>query len=168
MVDTLASDLRHACRGFSRRPALFVFVVLTFAFGIGATTAMFSVVNAALFRSVPFSDPDRLAMLYLTRIAPPSPSAQLRWSYPKFDFLRRSASSFEQIAAFTRADVNLTGGAEPERTLAEVVSASYSAVLGIHPVVGRTFLPEEDREPGARPVAVLSYGLWQRRFGGDP
>jgi putative ABC transport system permease protein len=168
MLDTLVSDVRQAFRGFARRPALSAFVVLPFAFGIGATTAMFSVVNATLFRSVPFSDPDRLVMLYVTRTAAPNPPAQLRWSYPKFDFLRGSASSFEQIAAFTRADVNLTGVGDPERVFAEIVSPSYADALRIRPIVGRMFLPEEDREPGARPVAVLSYGLWQRRFGGDP
>jgi predicted permease len=107
-------------------------------------------------------------MLYLTRASTTGGASQLRWSYPKLEHLRRSAASFESIAGFTRADVNITGGREPERVVAEVVSASYFRTLRVEAALGRTFLPEEDRDPGGPPVAVLAYGLWQRRFGGDP
>ncbi|PYV14917.1 MAG: hypothetical protein DMG07_10920 [Acidobacteria bacterium] len=143
-------------------------VLLTLALGVGAVTAIYSLVDATLFRPLAFPESDRLAMLYLTRTSAAGGASQLRWSYPKLEHLRRSAASFESIAGFTRADANITGGREPERVVAEVVSAGYFRTLRVEAALGRTFLPEEDRAPGGPPVVVLGHGLWQRRFGGDP
>lgn len=168
MMNALLQDLRYACRTFAMRPAFVAVVSLTLAIGIGSTTSIFSVVYATLFRAVPFPEPDQLVMLYLTRTTASRGTVQLRWSYPRFQMLRQSATVFEQTASFTAADVNLTGTADPERIVAELVSASYFPMLRIGALRGRTFLPEDDATPGSAPVALIGYALWQRRFGADP
>jgi putative ABC transport system permease protein len=165
-VDTLFQDLRYAIRMLAKRRVLVLGVLLTLALGIGATTSVFSAVHAMLFRPVPFPESERLAMLYVSRTTRSSGTSSLRWSYPRFQLLRQSTAAFESVASFTSTDVNLTSADEPERLVAEIVSASYFATLRIGALRGQMFLPADDDTP--RPVALVSYGLWQRSFGADP
>ncbi|HVG21441.1 MAG TPA: ABC transporter permease [Blastocatellia bacterium] len=159
-------DISYGIRMMIKKPGFTAVAVMALALGIGANSSIFSVVNAVLLRPLPFKDPDRLVIVNETvrregvEIRPAS--------YPDFLDWRNENQSFDDIAAFDSPSFSLTGGDEPERVSGEIVSASYFPLLGIQPKVGRTFLPEEDGKPDANPVAVLSYKLWQRRFGSDP
>jgi putative ABC transport system permease protein len=165
-MENLLQDARYAFRALTRQPILVLAVALTLGLAVGATTTIFSVVHATLLRPIPLPGSDRLAMVYITRTTG-SGMARLRWSYPRFQMLRESARSFEGVAAFTASDVNLTGSEQPERVVAEIVSASYFPVLAVGALRGRTFEPGDDATPESSPVAVISHSLWQRRFGGD-
>jgi putative ABC transport system permease protein len=167
VLDTVGLDLRFAVRTFRKRPGFTAVCVLTLALGIGTTTSMFSIVHASLIRALPFPDPDRLVMLYLTRSSADEPPRRSRWSYPEFELLRQSASGFANVAAYSVSEFNLAGDAEPEHMEGEVVSAVFFDVLGVSAAVGRTFAADEDVTPGSHPVAVLGHALWRRRFGGD-
>jgi putative ABC transport system permease protein len=137
-------------------------IVVVLALGIGANTAIFSVVNAALLRPLPYADPDRLVRL--TEDSPNVP--QMSISYPNFLDWREQNNVFSGIAAMQFRSLNLTGKDEPERLAGRAVSAELFDVLGVKPALGRSFATEEDR-PGAIPVCIISDGLWQRRFGSD-
>ena len=165
-VENVILDLRLAARTLWRNPGFAAVMVSTLALGIGATTAMFSIVNGSLIRPPPFPEPDRLIMVYLTRTASGEPARRSRWSYPEFEMLRSSATVFDGIAAYNVPDFNL-GGDVPEHMEGEVVSATYFDVLELTPALGRTFTADEDVTPGSHPVAVVGHALWQRRFGGD-
>jgi predicted permease len=160
----LLQDVRYAARTLRRHRGFATVVVLTLAFGIGINTATFSVVNAALLRPLPFADSDRLVALR-ERLAgfdfdggPFSP--------PDFLDLQREQRSFAALAAYQREPVELSGAGDPIRVDAARVSANLFSMLGVSPLLGRGFTPEDDR-PGVH-LAVLSWGLWQARFGGDP
>jgi predicted permease len=158
-------DLKQALRLLGQRRAFSLVVVLTLALGIGTTTALFSIANALFFRRMPYPEPDRLAVVQIVHPTGDRGTA----SFLEVQDWMRDATSFEGMAAFAGGwDVNLTGGDEPERARANLVSASYFEVLGVQPVLGRAFLPEEDRVPGSHPVVLLSHDLWLRRFGSDP
>jgi predicted permease len=169
-VSGVLAELRHAARALRRSPGYAAVTVLTLALGIGANAALFTLVNAALLRALPYRDPGRLVSLLETfrnESAPGGPAVERRpLSFPDFEDWRGHARSFERMAGWAGLSLTLTGAAEPERVSAELVSADYFGVLGVATARGRTFLPEEDR-PGAA-VAVLGDGLWRRRFGGDP
>ena len=161
---TLWQDLRYGIRMLLQRPGFTALAVLTLAVGIGANTAIFSVVNAVILRPLPYADPDRLMLLRETKLP----------QFPEFaiapgNFLDWQSQNevFEQLEAFRTHFYNLTGNAEPERLRAARVTAGTFSMLGIQPALGRDFLAEEDR-PGNDGVALISHGLWQRRFGGDP
>ena len=161
-LETLLQDLRYALRMLRKSPGFTVVAVLTLALGIGANTAIFSIVNAALLRPLPFKDPSRLVVLH---------EGIPKMGYPKMDFsvpdlavFARAQESFTAIAAFQNKHVDISGQGEPERIIASRVSASLFSMLGAQPMMGRTFTQEEDA-PG-RALAVLNYSLWQRRFGG--
>ncbi len=166
----LASDVRFALRGFRKHPGFTAMAVMTLALGIGANTAIFSLLDAAVLRPLPFDAPEQLVKIELTGTpeAGGETERQPWWSYPKFTALRDGSSSYSGIAAFATNYYNLTGVPVPARLATESVSASYFDVLGLHSARGRWFLPEEDRDPGSHPVVVLSHGLWQDRHGGDP
>ena len=159
-------DVRFAVRGLARRPALTLAVVAALALGIGANTAIFSVVHGVLLEPLPYPEPDRLVLAI---------DANLEAGFPRFstsppDFVdwRDEATGFSHLAFFQRSSPALTGGdADPERLTGAAVSGDFFPVLGLAPVLGRSLRAEDDR-PGAAPVAVLSHALWQRRFGGDP
>ncbi|MGH9363086.1 MAG: ABC transporter permease, partial [Thermoanaerobaculia bacterium] len=158
-----AQDLRLALRRLALRPGFTAAALVTIALGIGATTALFSVVRAVLLRPLPYAEPERVAVLW-NMLYPDDET----WLSPReIVEYRQAARSFAQLAAFTDFAVNLTGRAEPERVAAEAVTANGFAVLGIPPLLGRTFTADEEI-PGREQVALLSEGLWRRRFAADP
>src|SRR5262249_50512638 len=159
-MQTLWQDLRYGGRMLMKNPGFTLITVITLALGIGANTAIFSVVNAALLRPLPYEDPDRLVVIWGTHPQVGREEASL----PDFVDWREQSQSFERMAATTWWSFSLTGGEEPERLIGTAVTADFFTLLGIKPVLGRGFLPEEFHR-GARPVIVLSHGLWQRRFG---
>jgi predicted permease len=162
-MERLWQDVRYGIRMLWRSPGFTAVAVLTLALGIGANTAIFSVVNAVLLRPLPYKDPDRLVMAFesLPRLgAQPIP-----FSAPDFEGFVQRNRSFEEFAAFQNKRYELSGVDQPERILGARVSCSLFSVLGVPPALGRAFTPAEDKE--GRPVVVLSYGLWQRKFGRD-
>ena len=164
----MLNDLRYAVRILLKNPGFTIVAVLTLALGIGANSAMFSVVNAILLRPLPFRAADRL--LWITEFYPHSNSSFVLT--PDFVGWRQQNKTFDEMAAYGSGIspfVNLVtpGQGQPERVPSARVTANFFSLLGIHPVLGREFLEEEDR-PGSRPVALLSHSLWQRRFGADP
>ena len=165
LLDTVPRDLRFAVRRLIREPSLAVVCVLTLALAIGANTAIFSAVNAALIRPLPYPAADRLVQVWET-----NPQAE-RWgdwaSYPDFEDWSREARAFDGLALYRNARLRLTHGEYPEMLVAVRVSPSLFSVLRVDPMLGRPFLAEEGR-PGQTDVAILSYGLWQRLFGSDP
>lgn len=144
-------------------------IVVSLALGIGATTTMFSAAYAALLRPLPFTDPDRLVMLFTTHTSSREGFVLSRWSRSLIDALTASVTSYESIASYTPSNVSLSGGSgEPEQIDAEFVSPEYFAVLRVAPAAGRAFVADEDRAPGAAPVAILSDRLWRQRYAADP
>src|SRR5712691_1073536 len=161
-MHTIWQDIRFAVRMLAKNWSVTAIIVVVLALGIGANTAIFSVVNAALLRPLPYTDPDRLV-----RLSEDSPQVpQMSISYPNFLDWRQQNKVFERIAAMQFRSLNLTGKDEPERLAGRGVSAEFFDVLGVKPALGRSFAAEEDR-PGANPVCVISHGLWQRRFASD-
>ena len=163
-----APDLRYAARSLARMRGVAIVAILTLALGIGATTTMFSVVYAALLRPPPFSDPDRLVILFNTMVTPRDGLARLRWSRPHIVELQASATSFESVGSFTSSLLSASGQGDPEHIEGEVASPGYFQALRAKPVAGRTFHPEEDTVSGAQPVTIISARLWRRRFAADP
>jgi macrolide transport system ATP-binding/permease protein len=159
------SDFRYALRALRRAPGFAVVAILTLALGIGANTAMFSLINAVLLRPMPVDDAGALVSIFTTDKRNPG---NLPMSHLNFQDVRDENPAFSGVAAFTFGQVNFqAGAAEPEPIPVQLVSGNYFSVLGVRPVAGRTFLPEEDRTPRSHPVAILSYGFWQRQFGGS-
>src|SRR5438093_1201033 len=164
-MTALLQDLRYGTRSLLKTPGLALTAVAALALGIGANTAIFSVVDAVLLRPMPYARPERLLMLWQNDT---NRSVPREWVSPA-NFLdwKKDTRTFESLAAFRDRSYDLTGSAEPERIDGQWVSASLFPTLGVKPLYGRVFLEEEDR-PGAAQVAVLSHRLWQRRFGSDP
>jgi len=162
MLETLWQDLRFGLRMLQKHPSFSLIAILTLALGIGANTAIFSVVNAVLLRSLPYHEPDSLVMVryYRSRLANDYALGAefLEW--------RERAKSFAQIAAFRFDTADLTGHGEPERLSAGFASADLFSTLGVAPLLGRAFMPAEDTLSDASAV-ILSDGYWQRRFGGN-
>src|SRR5512146_2576151 len=165
-MDALLHDLRYALRQLARSPGFTLAAVLTLGLGIGATTAIFSVVDGVLLRPAPFVDMDRLAMVWETDRK--SGTSHEPASVPDFqDFQRRSAQ-FAQLAAFAAGEVNLTPTqGEPARLAALAVSHELLPMLGVRPLVGRTFTADEDAPGNAARVVLISEDLWQRAFARD-
>ena len=162
-METVLQDLRYGLRILLKSPAFTAIAVLTLAIGIGANTAIFSVINGVLLNPLPFPEPNRMVMLYDQSQA----FNQMSVSYLNFQDWRRNSKSFEHMAAFRPDDFNLTQVEEPDHVEGELVSSDFFATLGIAPEMGRAFTASEDRAGGA-PVVVISHGAWMRRFGGDP
>src|SRR5215213_5889163 len=162
-MNTLWQDLRYGFRMLWKKPGFTVVAILALALGIGANTAIFSVVNGVLLRPLPFEDPDRLVRIGEWSQQVPGMSI----SYPNLQDWRQQQQVFTQIAATRFNSYNLTGTDEPERLQGRDVSANFFDVLGVKPALGRSFLPEEDHANSNR-TCILSHGLWQRRFGTDP
>src|SRR5271155_1576168 len=158
---TLIQDLRYGLRTLRKNPGFTAIAVLTLALGIGANTAIFSVVNGVLLRPLPFRDPSQLVL-----IAEKSPCPVISTSRENYLDWRDQSHSFEAMEATRSGSITLTGAGEPERLNVRMATAGLFPMLGINAQIGRTFLADEDRA-GGTPVALLSYGLWQRRFGGS-
>ncbi|PYU70295.1 MAG: ABC transporter permease [Acidobacteria bacterium] len=153
-------DVRYGLRVLAKNPGFTAIAVLTLALGIGANTALFSVVNGVLLNPLPFPSPDELVAVYTK-----SPTFQeSSISYPNFLDWQRDSQSFASLCAFRSDNFNMTGAGEPERVHTHMISAEFFTALGMQPVLGRAFRPEEDKA-GAGPVAILSDGLWSRKFG---
>lgn len=176
-VENFGRDLRYAARILRRSPGFAAVVALTLALGIGANTAIFSVVYAVMFRPLPYADPGRLVAIWETRsdIDPsrfPDPKGAAamfqRWPPSNRVFARWKTQnrSFERIAGFGSWTATLTGGGAPERPQGLTVTPDFFPLFGARPMLGRTFLPDED-QAGNDEVVVLGHGLWQRRFGSD-
>jgi predicted permease len=163
-METLLKDIRYGVRGLIKRPGFTVIALVTLALGIGANTAIFSVVNAVLLRPLPFRDPEQLVIIWEDAAFAgfprntPAPANYVDW--------KTQNQSFADMAASAETSFNLTGGGEPERVAAYSVTANFFPLFGVQPLLGRGFLPEEDR-PGSNKVAMLSYSLWQSRYGGN-
>jgi predicted permease len=158
---TLIQDIRLAIRMLMKNPGFTVVVVLTLALGIGANTALFSVVNGVLLNPLPYPQPDRLVMLY---DKPFSSHEQIWVAYPNFQDYQQDNHTFASMAADSEDDFNLTGAAETERLRGDRISASFFPLFGVKPVIGRNFGAEEEHL-GAEPVALIGAGFWQRKFG---
>ena len=157
-------DLRYATRVLAKSPGFAAVAVLTLALGIGANTAIFTVVYGVLLRPLPFPQPDRIVQL-AEAFREDSDEMDLSWN--ELEHLREYGQLFEHIAGYTDVGFNLATGTEAEHVRGVPASAEYFQVLGVRPALGRDFLPEEDRGEGQR-VAILSHELWLRRFGGEP
>ena len=164
-MDALLQDVRYAIRTLARTPGFSIVAVIVLALGIGANTAIFTIVNAALIEPLPYKDPDRLVLLWETNVRRPGrsnvvgPANYLRW--------KERATAFEDISAFADTRAVLTGGGEPEEVTAQLMIGGMFQILGVPPMLGRTFTDAELADPASN-VTVLSYRLWHRRFGADP
>lgn len=160
-METFWQDLRYSARILLKHPSFTLIAVLTLGLGIGANTAIFSIVNAVLLRPFPYHAPEQLVTLgeFVPRGSV---------SYPNFVDWRAQSTVFDSVSAVrSNENYNFTGAGEPERLQGRLVSTGFFSLLGIKPLLGRDFVPEDDR-PGANPTVVLSYPFWSRRFGNDP
>src|SRR5262245_50659585 len=164
IMQTLWQDLRFGFRTLTRKPGFTIVAVIALALGIGANTAIFSVVNSVLLRPLAYQDPEALVV-----INHDYPKINLKASVSAIGYThyRDNAKSFESVVAMTGGGFNLTGGGDPEQVNGSRITYNFFSALGAEARLGRVFLPEED-QPGRNKVVVLSHGFWQRRFGGDP
>jgi len=161
-MSTLWQDIRYGVRMLWKNRGVSAIVILALALGIGANTAIFSVVNTVLLRPLPYDDADRL--VFLNEMSPVLDEMSI--AYPNFEDWRKNTQTFEHIGVYNRGSYNLTGAGEAERIIAAQMSADMFTLLRVNALHGRVYTNEEDK-PGGTPVVVLSYGLWQRRFGGQ-
>src|SRR5262245_19507901 len=161
-MESLLKDVRHGIRSLLKHRGFTAVAVVTLALGIGANTAIFSVVNAVLLRPLPYPHPDRLVALSATSTDDPDISI----SYPDYLDWRAQQTVFDDMAARLPTGGIITGANEPERVIGRMVTPSFFSTLGVQPMLGRGFT-EAENTPGAAPVMVISYGLWQRQFGGS-
>jgi macrolide transport system ATP-binding/permease protein len=164
MIADLWQDVRYGVRMLIKRPGFTLIAVVTLALGIGANTAIFSLINTVLLRPLPVAQPERIV-----EITPLRPGVSVsNFSYPVYRDFRDKNDVLEGLAAYRFVPMSLSRSGNNERLWGYLVSGNYFDMLGVRAVRGRMFTQEEDRAPGAHPVAVVSYGSWQRRFGGDP
>jgi putative ABC transport system permease protein len=164
LIRTCLQDLRYAVRNLLRSPGFAAVAAITLTIGIGANTAIFSIIDTILLRPLPFRDPGRLVRLYETEAAP----GHYPFAGPDFVDWRAQNRTFQDMALFAwSASKNLSGEGRPDHVLAVPTQANFFALLGVQPLLGRTWLPGED-QPGKDQVALLSYGLWREHFAGDP
>jgi predicted permease len=164
-VGTLLQDLRYGLRMLVKKPTFTIVAVLTLALGVGANTAIFSIVNAVLLRSLPYRDPDRLVRIFFNE--PGVGLRDVRFSKPELDDLQTRSGVFEDVTPIFEGSENLTGAGQPERVEGVNSSFSYFSMLGVIPQIGRLYGPQ-DFAPGFAPEAVISDGLWRRAYGADP
>ncbi|MBA2242490.1 MAG: ABC transporter permease, partial [Chthoniobacterales bacterium] len=161
----MITDLKYALRMLIKAPGFTLIAVLTLALGIGANSAIFSVVDTVLLRPLPFQKPEQLVMIWGTSAK--EPNLKMTDSFPDFYDYRDQSQSFTAMAAYSRAGSVLTGAGEAQELNGVAVAGDIFGVLGIKPMLGRGFVPEEAKV-GAPNVVVFSHGLWQRAFGSDP
>jgi len=162
----MINDIRYALRRMTQSPAFAGVVVLTLALGIGANAAIFSLLDQVLLQSLPVANPDQLVVLSVYEAK--EPDVDSSFSYPMYQDLRDRNSVFSGVIARGGTQMNVTYGDQTERVHGELVSGNFYEVLGVRPWAGRLFTQEDDRTPGAHPVAVLSYRFWESRFNKDP
>ena len=165
MTNTL-QDLRYAARALRKSPGFTAIAALTLALGVGATTAIFSVVNAVMLRPLPFTEPDRLVRIWESNVERGWPTFAV--SHPNFLDWRSQSRAFESLAATNNAGFTWTSNGEAEVVLGLSVTATFLPTLKISPVLGRNFLDDEDRPGGNTRVVLLGDGFWRRAFGADP
>lgn len=168
MLEGLKKDLFFALRQLWHKPGFTVVAIVVLSLGLGANAAIFSVVNAALLRALPFAHPEKLVALFEKDVLPEDPYNEV--APGNYLDWKRDAKTFEEIAATTGRSFNLSSSSEtfaPQRIPGALCSANLFQALRVEPVLGRTFREDEDR-PGAPYVAVISYGLWKQRFAGSP
>ena len=164
-METLLQDLRYSFRVLRKSPSFAAIAVLTLALGIGANSTIFSWINSTLLNPIPGV---RHTSDFVVMTEGGTARSPIPFSYLDYMDLRNRTRSFTGLIAYEINPMNLTGSGKPERVWGTLASANYFDVLGIHPILGRGFLPVEDQKPGGAPVVVISYRLWQIRFGGDP
>src|SRR6202522_1851162 len=164
-MGTLLQDVRYGLRMLVKKPTFTIVAVLTMALGVGANTAIFSIVNAVLLRSLPYPDPHRLVRIFFNE--PGVGLRDVRFSKPELDDLQTRAGVFEDVTPIFEGSENLTGAEQPERVEGVNTSFSYFSMLGVVPQIGRLYGPQ-DFAPGFAPEAVISDGLWRRAYGADP
>ena len=162
-MDTFLQDLSYGARMLVKSSGFALIAILTLALGIGANTAIFSVVNGVLLTSLPYPHPEQLVSIF-TKM-PNFENASI--SYPNFEDWRRMNRTFSDMAAYRSAGISLTGAGEPERLHGGMISAGFFEILGVNPLLGRTFSRDEDRL-GANPTVMITEGLWKRKYGSDP
>src|SRR5262245_28545879 len=164
-METLLQDLRYGSRVLLKSPGFAAVAVLTLALGIGATTAIFTLIDAVLLKNLLVKDPEQLVVLKTVakagRIGP-------SFSYPSYQDLRDRNQTFEGISAYYGVRLNFSRSEQTERVAGELVSGNFFSVVGVKPFLGRFFSEEDNTTPGAHPVAILSYNYWERRFASDP
>jgi len=163
-LDLLRSDVRYALRGLRRNPAFTLVAVLALAVGIGANTAVFTIVNGVLLRALPFSNPAELVAIYES--VPGAPAGKFEFSAPDYEFIHGSARSFAGMFTYRNQSLELSGVSESQRIVGARVSPELFAVLGAAPTLGRALSADDDRQNAK--VAVIDHGLWSRAFGRDP
>jgi predicted permease len=164
-VEALFQDLRYTCRMLRQSPGFTAVALLMLAVGIGANTTIFNFVNAFYLRPLPVHDPYRLVRIYGTE----NGHGKESFCYPEYTYLREHSKTLEAMAAhYSTAPLSVVANGDSQEAQGAVVSANYFSMLGVRPLIGRFFLPEEDAVPDRNPVAVISFGYWRRRFAGDP
>src|SRR5215470_5235984 len=164
-METLLQDIRFGFRQLMKHPGFAALAIISMALGIGANTSIFSLVDTALLRPLAVKDPSQLVELYGTLHNGADWSLQ---SYPNYKEYRDRNTVFSGLFVYRVTVSSLTVNNSSQRVWGYLVSGNYFDVLGVKPMLGRSFLPEEDRTPDSHPVAVISYNCWQRRFGADP
>jgi predicted permease len=167
MIADLWQDLRFGARMLLKQPGFSLIAVLTLALGIGANTAIFSLVDSVLLKTLPVNQPEQLVIVATGAPGQQSPPGS-SFSYPLFRELRDKQSSFSGIIARAVVTLSLRASGQAERVVGEVVSGNFFSVLGVPPLLGRVFTEADDQTPGAHPVAVISHHFWQRRLAADP
>src|SRR5262245_28376877 len=162
-MSNLLANLRYAFRGLRRSPLFASVAILSLALGIGANTAIFTLIDQILLRKLPVSDPDRLVMVYQQGPHNGSNMGSRMNSYPIFQDLQQKAEPFAGVLARRIVPASLSQGERTERVQAEIVSGNYFSLLGVKPAVGRVFTEEDDKVKGGHPVIVLSHAYWTTR-----
>src|SRR5437762_1943228 len=164
-MDRLLQDIRFALRMLIKTPTFTIVAVLTLALGIGANTAIFTLVNAIFFHPLPVQDPEHLVSIFTADQRNRGALQNfLPVSYPNGSDIQHQAQSFSAVSLYTGAPVSMTVSGEPEQFFAQIVSGNFFDLLGVPAALGRTFRPEEDSQPGSGPVIVLNHGFWERKF----
>src|ERR1039457_4772378 len=161
-MNGLLEDLRYGLRALAKNRGFTAVAVFSLALGIGANTTVFTLVHAVLMRPLPVASPRRLVEVYTLDAGNPG-----NWgcSFPNYLEYRSHNQALSSLMLYTGVGLNLSSGAEPRLVMGQIATGNYFSALGVEPVVGRAFLPEEDSSPGANAVAVISYGFWQRGYG---
>src|SRR5438046_3346120 len=169
-MTTLIQDLRYGLRMLAKNPGFTTVAMLTLALGIGANTAIFSLLDQVVLRSLPVAEPDRLVILHVAEWRggwSTSDNSEMVYSYPHYKDVRDQIPLFDGVIARAGVPLSVTAAGTSERAQGEIVSGNYFPVLGVHPALGPLLDAGNDGIPGASPVAVLSYGYWSRRFGAN-